>query len=248
MSGALEGRVAAVAGGAGAIGRAIAVRLHELGARVYSLDLKDASRTEDSAASRSGGIEQVSCDVRHPGSVEEAFAKLQSEAGRVDAVVYAAGITRDAVVWKATVEQWDEVQSVNLRGAFLTIRSAVPLMRSSGGSIVLIGSINGSRGKRGTAAYSASKAGLHGLAKSVARETGRFGITVNVVEPGWVRTPMTESLPQEVRDTALAETLLGEFVEPSDVAALTAFLCSPEARRITGQVIRVDAGQFTGGS
>jgi 3-oxoacyl-[acyl-carrier protein] reductase len=248
MRGALEGRVAAVVGGAGAIGRAIAVRLHETGARVFSLDLQDETRSEDSAGSRSG-IELRRCDVRHPESVTEAFERLQGEAGRLDAVVYAAGVARDAVVWKATVEQWDEVQTVNLRGAFLSIRSAVPLLRSSGGgSIVLIGSINGSRGKRGTAAYSASKAGLHGLAKSVARETGRFRITVNVVEPGWVRTPMTEALSQEVRDTALAETLLGEFVEPSDVAALAAFLCEPGARRITGQVIRVDAGQFTGGS
>ena len=122
----------------------------------------------------------------------------------------AAGVSRDAVVWKLAVDDWDFVQDVNLRGAFLLLRHAIPIMRErGGGSVILIGSINGSRGKRGTSAYSASKAGLIGLARSVARETGRFGIRVNVVEPGWVRTPLTEALPSGVRDAALAETALG---------------------------------------
>ena len=113
---------------------------------------------------------------------------------------------------------------------------------------MLIGSINGSRGKFGTSAYSASKAGLLGLAKSVARETGRFGITVNVVEPGWVRTPLTESLPAAAREAAQAETLLGSLVEMSDVAASVKFLCGPGGGRITGQILRVDGGQFLGGA
>lgn len=214
-------RVAVVVGAAGAIGGAIVRKLCESGMRVVSLDI-------------------ANCDVREPLSVESAFAKLD----RVDAVVYAAGISRESVVWKLHADAWDAIQDVNLRGAFLVVREAIPLLRRNGdgGRIVLIGSINGSRGKFGTTAYSASKAGLIGLAKSVARETGRFGITVNVIEPGWVRTPMTESLPGEVRDAALEETLLGEFVEPEDVADAVAFLCS--ARHVTGQVIRVDSGQL----
>ena len=113
---------------------------------------------------------------------------------------------------------------------------------------MLIESINGSRGKFGTAAYSTSKAGLIGLAKSVAREAGRFGILVNVVEPGWVRTPLTESVPQAVKDAALVESLLGTFLEPADVAASVLFLCGPGATHGTGQVIRVDGGQFLGGT
>jgi 3-oxoacyl-[acyl-carrier protein] reductase len=213
-------RVAAVVGAAGAIGGAIVKRLCESGMRVVSLDL-------------------ANCDVREPMSVASAFAKFE----RLDVVVYAAGITRESVVWKLRIEDWDEIHDVNLRGAFLVLREAIPVMRKSGGGrIVLIGSINGSRGKFGTAAYSASKAGLIGLAKSVARETGRFGITVNVVEPGWVRTPMTNSLPIDIREAALAETLLGELAEPDDVAGAVAFLC--DASHITGQVFRIDSGQL----
>ena len=107
----------------------------------------------------------------------------------------------------------------------------------------LIGSINGSRGKRGTSAYAASKAGLIGLARSVSREVGRFGVTANVIEPGYARTPLTESLDPQVLATALAETQLGELVEPDDVAAAVVFLCGPGGRRITGQILRVDSGQ-----
>ena len=114
--------------------------------------------------------------------------------------------------------------------------------------MVLIGSINGSRGKFGTAAYSASKAGLLGLAKSVARETGRFGITVNVIEPGWVRTPLTDALPKEILAAAEAESALGTLLDVTDIAAATLFLCGPGASRMTGQILRVDAGQFLGGA
>jgi NAD(P)-dependent dehydrogenase (short-subunit alcohol dehydrogenase family) len=157
--------------------------------------------------------------------------------------VYAAGITRESVLWKLGADDWDAIHDVNLRGAFLAMKEAIPIMRRNGGGrIVLIGSINGSRGKFGTAAYSASKAGMIGLAKSVAREVGRFRIMVNVIEPGWVRTPMTDALPNDARAAALDETLLGEFVEPDDVAETVAFLCN--ASHITGQIIRVDAGQY----
>jgi len=122
------------------------------------------------------------------------------------------------------------------------------MRQGKGGRVVLIGSINGSRGKFGTSAYSASKAGLIGLAKSVARETGRFGILVNVIEPGWVRTPLTEALPKEIQQAAEAESVLGSLLDVSDVASAVLFLCGPGASRITGQILRVDAGQFLGGT
>jgi NAD(P)-dependent dehydrogenase (short-subunit alcohol dehydrogenase family) len=237
---ALAGKVGIVTGGSGAIGDAIMAALEEQGARVVSLDIV--------APARSGRAFQP-CDVRDDSSVAAAIAAVQRDHGRLDLVVHAAGITRDAVVWRLAVEDWDVVHSVNLRGAFLLLRHAIPLMRTTdGGRIVLIGSINGSRGKFGTSAYSASKAGLLGLAKTVAREVARFGILVNVVEPGWVRTPLTETVPKEIRDAALAESLVGSFLEPRDIAAAVTFLCGPGASRVTGQILRVDGGQFLGGA
>ena len=235
----LAGKVAVVSGGSGAIGRAILQAFEEAGVRAVSLDL---SAPGDKCA-------WVKCDIREENSVVSALQSVYKTEGRLDFVVHAAGISRDAVVWKMSAEDWDSVQAVNLRGAFLLLRQSVPLMRQGlGGRIVLVGSINGSRGKLGTSAYSASKAGLIGLAKSVAREVGRFGILVNVVEPGWVRTPLTEVVPQAVKDAALAESLLGTFLEPADVAASVLFLCGPGAAHVTGQILRVDGGQYLGGT
>ena len=234
----IAGKVAVVTGGSGAIGGAIANSLRAAGAHALSLDL---------AASPDPSLPWIQCDVSDDASVTNAVGGVVNKYGGIDIAVHAAGVSRDAVVWKLAVDDWDFVQAVNLRGAFLLIRHTVPLMRTrKGGRIVLVGSINGSRGKFGTAAYSASKAGLLGLAKSVAREAGRFGILVNVVEPGWVRTPLTESVPQSVRDAALAESLVGSFLDPEDVANAVTFLCGPGGRRITGQILRVDGGQFLG--
>jgi NAD(P)-dependent dehydrogenase (short-subunit alcohol dehydrogenase family) len=231
----LAGRVAVVTGGAGGIGQAIVTALRAAGAAAISLDL---------VAFPDPQVESMNCDVREDVSVEAAVRAAADLHGKIDLAIHAAGIARDAVIWKLPVEQWDEVQQVNLRGAFLLLRHVIPEMRRGlDGRIVLIGSINGSRGKRGTAAYSASKAGLIGLAKSVSREVGRFGITANVVEPGWVRTPLTEAADESVRAAALAETQTGELVEPADVAAAVVYLCGPGARRVTGQILRVDSGQ-----
>jgi len=235
----LKGQVAIVSGGSGAIGRAIIDALEQDGARAFSLDLAVPRNQR----------RWIQCDIREESSVIAALESVNKKEGRLDVVVHAAGISRDAVIWKTSVEEWDSVQAVNLRGAFLLLRHSIPfLRRGQRGRIVLIGSINGSRGKFGTSAYSASKAGLLGLAKSVAREVGRFGILINVVEPGWVRTPLTEAVPQAVKDAALAESLLGSFLEPADVAASVRFLCGPGAAHITGQILRVDGGQCLGGS
>jgi 3-oxoacyl-[acyl-carrier protein] reductase len=232
----LAGRVAVVTGGAGAIGSEIVRTLRGAGAAAVSLDLAPSPDPE---------TESIACDVRDDGSVEKAVRMTVDLHGRLDIAVHAAGIARDAVLWKLSVERWDEVQQVNLRGAFLLLRHAIPEMRrgEKGGRIVLIGSINGSRGKRGTSAYSASKAGLLGLARSVSREVGRFAITANVVEPGFARTPLTATLAPDVVTAALVETQMGELVEPQDVAAAVLYLCSDGGRRVTGQILRVDSGQ-----
>jgi acetoacetyl-CoA reductase/3-oxoacyl-[acyl-carrier protein] reductase len=142
-------------------------------------------------------------------------------------------------------ESWRRVLEVNLTGSFLVLRVVVPGMRERGwGRIVQIASINGERGKPGQANYAASKAGLIALTKTAARELGPRGITVNAVAPGFVRTPMTEGLPEEVRRRAVEESALGRIGDPGDVAAVVAFLCSEAARHVTGQVIRVDGGQY----
>ena len=233
------GKTAVVTGGSGAIGGAIVQSLQAAGVTAFSLDLV---RPPDSSVSF------VKCDIRDDASVAAAVADVANQHGGIDIAIHAAGVSRDAVVWKLSVEDWDTVQSVNLRGGFLLIRHVLPLMREkqAGGRVVLIGSINGSRGKFGTAAYSASKAGLLGLAKSVAREAGRFGILVNVIEPGWVRTPLTEKVPANIREAALAESLVGDFLDPGDIASAVTYLCGPGGRRITGQILRVDGGQFLG--
>jgi NAD(P)-dependent dehydrogenase (short-subunit alcohol dehydrogenase family) len=238
--GELSGQVAVVTGGSGAIGSAIARSLATAGAAAVALDVRPPEDKE---------VAWVACDVREDASVAAAIEKIAREHGRLDIVVHAAGVSRDAVLWKLSLEDWDLVQTVNLRGAFLLLRHAIPRMRAgSGGRVVLIGSINGSRGKFGTSAYSASKAGLLGMAKSVAREVARFGILVNVVEPGWVRTPLTDAVPEAIREEARKESLLGTFLDPADVAAAVLFLCGPGAARVTGQILRVDGGQFLGGA
>lgn len=237
----LAGKVAAVSGGSGGLGVAIIGALCQAGAVAVSLDLAPPPAGNE--------IRWKQCDVRNDESVKSALQETFRQHGRLDLLVHAAGVSREAVVWKMAVEDWDLIHSVNLRGAFLLLRHAVPLMRQGeGGRVVLIGSINGSRGKFGTSAYSSSKAGLLGLAKCVARETGRFGVLVNVIEPGWIRTPLTEKLPKEIRAAAEAESLLGTLLDPSDVASAVLFLCGPGASRITGQILRVDSGQFLGGS
>ena len=237
-SGELSGKVAVVTGGSGGLGRAVIRAFERAGARAISLDVTQPSEVK---------MDWVKCDVTDDASVAAAIRGVARECTRIDLVVHAAGVTRDAVLWKLPVSDWDRVHSVNLRGAFLLLRHAVPVLRQGGGGrIVLIGSINGSRGKFGLTAYSSSKAGLIGLAKSAAMETARFGILVNVVEPGMVRTPMTDALPEDVRRAAEAESLLGRILEPEEVAAAVLFLCGPDAGQITGQILRVDGGQSLG--
>ncbi|MGA7381790.1 MAG: SDR family NAD(P)-dependent oxidoreductase [Terriglobales bacterium] len=233
-----SGQVAVVTGGSGGIGTAIVDALHHAGARAISLDVSPPQNRE---------TPWIKSDVRDDASVAAAIAEVTQKHGRINLAIHAAGVSRENVVWKLAVEDWDFIHAVNLRGAFLLLRHTIPVMRrGTDGRIVLIGSINGSRGKFGTSAYSASKAGLLGLAKSVAREVGRFGILINVVEPGWVRTRLTEALPKEIRDAAVAESPLCKLLEPSDVAAAVLFLCGPGASHITGQILRVDGGQYLG--
>jgi 3-oxoacyl-[acyl-carrier protein] reductase len=163
----------------------------------------------------------------------------------LDILVCNAGINRDAVSWKMTEEQWDEVIDTNLKGYFNYIRHAAGLFKSqNSGKIVCVTSINGLRGKFGQANYSASKAGIIGLVKSLARELGRSNVNVNAVAPGLIETEMMKQAPADVKEKALSEIVLGRLGTPEDVAHLVTFLCSDLARHITGEVIKVDGGQY----
>ncbi|MEZ5318747.1 MAG: SDR family oxidoreductase [Vicinamibacterales bacterium] len=234
----LDGRTAVVAGGAGAIGAAIAARLAECGATVVVLD----------RAGREGppGTTTIDCDLTAGAGVTAAVERVVADTGRLDVVVHAAGITRDGRLWKLSDEDWRAVQAVNLDSAFALLRAATPALRARGGSVVFISSINGARGKVGQAAYAASKAGLEALARTAARELGGSGVRVNAVAPGWIDTPMTASVPVEFRQRALDETATGRLGEPDDVARAVLFLAGDLARHVTGQVLRVDGGQLIG--
>jgi 3-oxoacyl-[acyl-carrier protein] reductase len=179
--------------------------------------------------------------------VRRAVDDLVRRLGRLDILVLAAGICRDAVLWKMSDEQWDRVLAVDLSGAAHLLRAAAPLLRKQRfGRVVLVSSINARRGKFGQTNYAAAKAGLLGLARSAAKELASRGVTVNVVEPGFIDTPMTAGLPESLRRRAIAETPLGRIGRPEDVAAAVAFFAGPGAGHITGQALAVDGGQAMG--
>jgi 3-oxoacyl-[acyl-carrier protein] reductase len=241
----LRGRVALVTGGASGIGLACARALREDGARVAVVDA-DARRLR-ALVRAFGAADLYEGDVSDPDSARRTVADLVRRRGGLDLLVVAAGICRDAVLWKMTDEQWDRVIAVDLSGAGNYLRAAAPVLRrSKAGRVVLISSINGRRGKFGQANYAAAKAGLVGLARSAARELAASGVTVNVIEPGFTETPMTARLSEEVRRKAIGETPLGRAALPEDVAAAVAFLAGPRAAHITGQAIAVDGGQALG--
>lgn len=237
VGGRLDGLVAVVAGGAGAIGAAICRRLSDAGARVYSLDVRRAE---------TAGVVSLACDLANSAAIDAAVARIDAEAGRLDIVIHAAGVVRDARLWKVTDDDWRTVMSINLDSAFYLLRAATPMLRRAGGAVVFVSSINAERGKIGQAAYAASKAGMNALARTAARELGSFGVRVNVVSPGWITTPMTASLPDDLRERAREDASLGRLGEPDDVARVVWFLAGPMAAHVTGQVLRVDGGQLIG--
>jgi 3-oxoacyl-[acyl-carrier protein] reductase len=236
----LRGRVAIVTGGSGGIGRATVVALAAAGARVYALDLQPPR------SPLPADCEHLEVDVSDSRAVTSAVDRVAEQAGGLDHVIHCAGLTRDRALWKLTDEDWAQVLGVNLSGAFYLLRAATPHLRArGGGALVLVASINGERGKRGQANYSASKGGLIALGKTAARELAYFGVRVNMVSPGLITgTPMTDAMPAEALAKAHAETPLPREGRPEDVAHAISFLCSDHSAHVTGQVLRVDGGQL----
>lgn len=228
--------LAVVTGGSRGIGRAIADALGEAGAAVWTFDVGEPERPE---AFRH---HFVRVDIADSDAVKAAVTALPQPP---TLLVNNAGITRDRSIAKMTSADWAVVIDVNLTGAFNVIRAVAPLMSEKGyGRIVNITSINGMRGKFGQANYAAAKAGLIGLTKTAAREFGKKGITVNAVAPGMVLTDMARALPKDILDRAAAEAALHALTDPQDIANAVLFLLSDAARAITGEVLRVDAGQY----
>ncbi len=244
----LEGRVALVTGGSRGIGAAVCRELARQGCDVALTHRGRAGGCDEVVAA----IEQAGrralplvADSSRSDQTEAAFARVLEELGGLDILVCNAGITRDARVWKMSDAAWDEVIAVNLRGYFTCCRAAARHFKErKRGRIVNVTSINGQRGKFGQANYAAAKGGVNTLTRTLARELGRFGVTVNAVAPGMVETERAGALAPEFLQAAIRETVLGRIATPEDVANVIVFLCSDEARHVTGQIINVDGGQL----
>jgi 3-oxoacyl-[acyl-carrier protein] reductase len=233
----LEGKHALVTGASKGIGRAIAEELARAGADVVVGYRTGAEEAEELASSIGGRA--IQADVSSP---EEA-ARLVEEAGDLDILVNNAGLTRDGLLARMPDDDWHTVIETNLSSVFYTCRAVCrPMMRKRAGSIVNVSSIVGLRGNWGQTNYAASKAGIIGFTKSLARELGSRGVRANVVAPGYVRTRLTDVLPEEATSALLGNTPLGRLGEPEDVAGAVRFLCSDEASFITGDVLLVDGG------
>ncbi len=244
----LQGKVAIVTGGSMGIGRAIALDLAAHGADV-ALNYRKHADEANAVVAEIGRMGRrglaIQADVASFADAQRMVDAVREKLGRLDILVNNAGINRDGVVWKMTESQWDEVLGTNLKGYFNYIRAAAPIFKEQGaGKIVNITSINGLRGKFGQSNYSAAKAGIIGLTKAIARELGKFSVNVNAVAPGLIETDMMKEAPQDVKDKALAEIVLGRLGAPEEVAHVVTFLCSDLARHITGEVIKVDGGQY----
>lgn len=242
----LNGKVALVTGASRGIGREIALTLAKEGADViinYNGSKERAEEVKNTIESAGGSASVYQCNVSDFEACEAMMKDLVKEFGHIDILVNNAGITKDNLIMKMKEEDFDAVLNINLKGTFNTIRHlSRQMLKQRSGKIINISSVSGILGNAGQANYAASKAGVIGLTKTMARELASRGITVNAVAPGFVDTEMTEVLSEEVKEAACRQIPLGRFGKPSDIANMVAFLASEKADYITGQVFSVDGG------
>lgn len=244
----LAGKAAIVTGGATGIGAATALYLAQCGADI-AVSCRDHESEADPLADKIKKLGRkmlaIKCDVTDHDDVARMVETVVAEFGKLDILVNNAGINRDGVIWKMTEEMWDTVLDTDLKGYFSFIRAVAPHFRGQkSGKIVNVASINGMRGKFGQANYSAAKAGVIGLTKAVAKELGRASVNVNAVAPGMILTDMVSDLPDDVKQKAIDEAALARLGTPEECATVIAFLCCEESRHITGEVIKIDGGQY----
>ena len=233
QSGRLEGRVAVVTGAASGIGRATMDIFAREGARIIAVDMHAVPVREGDLA--------VQADITDPAAVAAFVARATERFGPIDILAHFAGITRDAIADSMTLEAWDAVVRVNLTGSFVIAQGVARAMRD-GGSIVFASSVS-AYGNIGQANYAASKAGVIGLTRTLALELGKRNIRVNAVAPGFIETPMTKTVPEKIRERAIAATPLRRTGQPHEVAAVALFFASDDSAYVTGQVLNVDGGR-----
>lgn len=239
----LGGKVALVTGASRGIGKEIALVLAGAGADVACLATKPPDETAQAIRGVGRNSLALGANVGRSDEVSQAVERVVSELGSLDILVNNAGVTRDQLILRMSDEDWDTVLTVNLKGAFNLVRaSAKTMMKSRWGRIINITSVVGLSGQAGQANYAASKAGLIGFTKSVAKEFGSRGITCNAIAPGFVETDMTEKLSEEMRDRVISTAPLGRLGSPGDIASVALFLASDASAYITGQVLVVDGG------
>jgi 3-oxoacyl-[acyl-carrier protein] reductase len=242
----LESRIALVTGASRGIGEVIAISLAKAGAKVavnYHTGAEPASRVVEAIAASGGEAIAVGGDVSQEDQVDSIVKGVVRSWGRLDILVNNAGITRDKLLLRMSADEWDEVISVNLRGVYLSTKSVLPhMIRQRHGRIVNMSSVVGLTGNPGQANYAASKAGIIGFTKSMAREVASRNITVNAVAPGYITTTMVQKLPEDVQKGILARIPMSRFGTPEDVAEVVTFLCTDGAGYVTGQVIGIDGG------
>jgi 3-oxoacyl-[acyl-carrier protein] reductase len=239
----LEGKVAVVTGGSRGIGRAIAGALAEGGARVAVVARNGQRATETAQLLPGEGHRGYACDVSDPSQVRETVSTVEKDLGPVDILINNAGVTRDNILMRMKDEEFDEVLAINLKGSFNLVRAVSRgMMKRRHGVVLNITSVVGLIGNAGQANYAASKAGLIGLTKSVAKELAGRGVRCNAIAPGFIRTDMTDELSESQVESLKELIPMGALGEVEDVAALARFLVGPGARYITGQVLAVDGG------